>query len=382
MRAVAGVLAAVVCGSAAAADPAAIDAELARITATGSHNKVLHQLQAGVIALDVGEYERAGQILDEALAGITAVYADDPKAAAARGMWRQEGSKDFKGEPYERAMAHYYRGLLDLMRADYDNARAGFEGGLLQDSFAEDDQKRGDFALLLFLKGWTAHAEGRKSLAAELFAEARKLRPDLPVPAADHDLLVIAETGLAPRKLADGLSQNALVYRRGKRFAERYAAIALDGKPEKLYPLEDIYWQAATRGGRQIDRVLAGKAQYRNVADATGSVLSGLSGTASEINAYYEHGASGAIAAVGAVGAVAMLVGSQVQAQADTRYWNNLPDTIHVLTLQRPAGLTEVDLHFFDLQGREVVELARKVPIRTDPKGRSLAWGRSRGAAR
>ena len=55
----------------------------------------------------------------EALDRIEAVYADNAKAEAARSKFTKENAKDFKGEPYERAMAYYYRGLAYLAEGDY-----------------------------------------------------------------------------------------------------------------------------------------------------------------------------------------------------------------------------------------------------------------------
>ena len=38
----------------------------------------------------------------------------------------------WKGEPFERAMANFYLGLIYYMRGDYDNARGAFENALFK----------------------------------------------------------------------------------------------------------------------------------------------------------------------------------------------------------------------------------------------------------
>ncbi len=43
-----------------------------------------------------------------------------------------EGIKVWKGEPFERAMAHYYLGLIYLHKGDYGNAHAAFENSLFK----------------------------------------------------------------------------------------------------------------------------------------------------------------------------------------------------------------------------------------------------------
>jgi len=77
----------------------------ARVLLGGRRGLVLNHMHAGLAAMDMGEFELAEQSFDEAIRGIEAVYANDPGAARARSLWHEEGTKDFKGEPYERVMA-------------------------------------------------------------------------------------------------------------------------------------------------------------------------------------------------------------------------------------------------------------------------------------
>ena len=90
--------------------------------------------------------------------------------------------KHFKGEPYERAMSYYYRGLLYMLEEDYENARACFKAGIIQDAFAEENQNRCDFALLLFLEAFCSLKLGDQELAKAALEEMKKLRPDLAHP--------------------------------------------------------------------------------------------------------------------------------------------------------------------------------------------------------
>lgn len=218
----------------------------AKAETEGERERVLNHMNAASLALMIQDYDAATRHLDDALLRIEAIYADGEKAARARSLWYAESTKDFRGEPYERAMAYLYRGLIDLTRGEYDNARASFKGGQLQDAFAEEDQNRSDFASLLFLQAWTLHLEGRKQDVVETSREYRQLRPALPTPTQGDNLLVIVETGKSPRKLADGVSQNILVYRRGKRFND--AAANIDNMSLQPVAAEDLYYQASTRG--------------------------------------------------------------------------------------------------------------------------------------
>lgn len=375
----ASLLAVAATGVAAADDGGAVPASLApayqRLAAEGGRNAVLNHMEIGARAIELGRREIATPHLDQALALIESVYGNTEGARKARSLWYEEGSKDFKGEPYERVMAYYYRGLLYLQERDYGNARASFEGGMLQDAFAEEEQNRFDFALMAFLSGWASQLERNDVMQRRAYDEVKKLRPDFELPAAGHDTLLVIETGNSPRKLADGVGHYELVYRRGKFFTETRARVTIAGKPVMAYPMEDIFWQATSRGGRAVDRIVKGKAQFRNTNEGMGTALSDVANTMQVLSPL--SGGLGQVAgAVGAVGALQLIVASRVQAKADTRYWSSLPDLVHVLPL-KSAGQT-VEIEFLDKNGVVLPELKQVVTL---PANGGLAWVRARPAA-
>ena len=310
----------------------------ARVVSEGDRNRVLNDMEIGARAFWDGDYATAKPALDDAIMRIGTVFADDPNAANARKLWYDEGSKDFKGEPYERAMAFLYRGLIYLHDGDYENARAAFRQGQLQDAFAEEQQNRTDFALLMFLDAWASHLNGDTDLRDTALQELSKFRSNFPGIGKKDDTLILAETGFSPRKLGDGADHAFFVYRRGKNNLENQVAVLRDGAPTPLYPMEDIYYQASTRGGRQIDRILQGKAEFKATTGAIGSVVADTSVAISE-----QYGASNATLIAGGVAGVFLIVSSNAKPAADTRYWSSLPDTVHVMTLAtggKPPAMT------------------------------------------
>ena len=64
--------------------------------------------------------------LDDALARVGNIIGPDKSAKKARGLFNEEAKKTFLGEPYERVMAYFYRGILYWMNGAPDNARACF----------------------------------------------------------------------------------------------------------------------------------------------------------------------------------------------------------------------------------------------------------------
>jgi len=350
----------------------------------GRRNEVLNLMEIGAAAYRQGHYDLAKASLDQAITEIESVYADNDAAHRARSLWYEEGEKDFKGEPYERSMVFFYRGLLFLRDGDYSNARASFLSGLLQDAFAEEDQHTTDFASLIFLAGWSAKLAGSDTLAEQHFQEYRQFRPNGPVPDADHNTLVIAETGSAPRKLADGVGHHQLVYRRGKHIraqhAELVGGVNNDGQSLALFPVEDLFFQASTRGGRTVDRIIEGKVQFKQNTETTGDVLTAASD--SSALAGFSAAAGGGLAAgfhtITAIGVAAQGLSARTRTRADTRYWHRLPDGLHVHTLHTTPQHTALQVRFLDSAQQPLPNLTHSVPVHFDSRGNGVAYASAR----
>jgi tetratricopeptide (TPR) repeat protein len=347
----------------------------------GERNAVLNQMRTGLAALELGEDAAAADAFDLVLQGIEAVYADTEAAAQARSKFVKENAKDFKGEPYERAMAYYYRGLLYLRGGDYENARASFRGGLLQDTLAADEEYAQDFALLAFLDGWASHCNGDPDLAAASFAEAQGYRPELQPPAENHSLLLIAESGRSPIKLATGKHQEAFQFRRGGGLVATRVDFASAGQSQRGVLSEDVFWQATTRGGREVDQILAGKAQFKDGMAVAGSGLMAV-GALTALSATNGHGGTNGSALAAGVGLVVMgamagAVAAATTPAADIRYWDNLPDRVHLATARLDEPMTEATVTFRNPGVHADTDLA--APIVT--AGRcSVLWGRTESA--
>lgn len=356
-----------------------------KATKEGERNFVLNHTQAGLMAFQLKEYDLATQSFDQALLRIESVFSNNERAAKARSLWYEEGVKDFKGEPYERAMAYYYRGLLYLLRGDYENARAAYKSGILQDAFAEEDQHRCDFALLIFLEGWASQCLGDFQTANAAYEEVRKLRPDFVPPKPDDNTLLIVETGKSPRKVADGIGHDELKYRRGRDFTEKRLQILTNDQVYPLYPMEDIFWQAATRGGRLVDKILKGKAQFMETQRVSGEFASDVA-TAGIIASSVPGGDTSALhgvsAALGLISVVQLAIALNVNPTADTRYWNSLPDIVHITTLKTdPASLkSPIKAEFFDAEKKVIPSLGTEFTLVDCGSNQYLGWTRSRSA--
>lgn len=354
-----------------------------RILLEGRRNLVLNHMRAGLAAMELQEFGLAEESFDIALLNIESVYTDDKNAARARSLWYAEGRKDFKGEPYERAMAYYYRGLLYILKGDYENARASFKGGLLQDTMAEETTYQADFALLIFLEGWSSMMLGDWDMAQESFQEVKKYRPDFVIPPRNHNVLLIAETGNAPQKMAVGRGGAALGFVEGQGFREDSVRFQTDRSSYAGFPMENIFWQANTRGGRQVDHILAGKVSFQETNQVMGQTLTQLSLHTLAMSPQFgdEAGVVAIVAGViGLVGLGQQAVAGRTQTQADTRNWDNLPDQVHVVTLNSKDNAQDLKVEFFKPNGRPVAKLDQEANINFVNSRSGFAWVRARSA--
>ena len=353
-------------------------AEKARLRAGAPKDAVLLALQAGVAALGEGQRGEAAALFDQALASIEGMFANTENAARARSLWYEEGVKDYKGEPYERAMAFHYRGLLYLAEGDYENARASFRGGVLQDAFSEEEQYRSDFGSLMQLEGWANQLNGDPAQAVDAYQEVARLHPQWQAPLPGTNVLVVAELGGSPRKLGDGISNHEIVYRRPKRTPERSITVTIDGRAYPLALAEDLYFQASTRGGRRIDRLIDGKVAFQNASETIGRIAGRLAADGSVIQAAYGGGHGNALGAIAAVGAISSIISVNVKPRADVRYWANLPETVHIAALKLAAPPSNVSVQLYDEAGAPVALEQVQVQRWTDKNGNSLVWIKTR----
>lgn len=374
----------------------------ASVLTGGPRNRVLNQERAGLAAFEAGYDDIAAASFDDALNRIEAMYADNPRAQKARSNFVPERSKEFKGESYERAMAFYYRGLIYLAQGDYGNARAVFQGGQLQDAFAEDQRYQSDFAVLDVLSGWASQCEGNSVLARDFYGRATQSRPDIFIPAPGDRILAIADMGLSPMKIGEGEYGEYLTYVEPDPVPEASVTFVADGTPYRANFGEDLYWQASTRGGRQVDKILAGKADFKDGATVVGAVSLQLADVALDAASWSAHNdyhsrrhhrydkhdkyddnddtddALMLAAGLAVLGIGALLVADSTAPEADTRYWDNLPAHIDYTTL--PAGAYPTEAVFKDSSGATLG--SQPVRIRLDPKAQcGLVYVKSRRAA-
>ncbi|QXQ05718.1 hypothetical protein KX816_16080 [Sphingosinicellaceae bacterium] len=336
----------------------------------GERNAVLNLSRLGLAAMEVGSYTDAERAFDAALLRIESVYAKNKSAEAARSVFHKESNKDWKGEPYERAMAYYYRGLLYLRKGDYNNARASFKGAEYQDTVSEDEEFQSDFALMDYLMGWASQCAGDNG--SEAYDTAIKAEKGLTAPGAADNVLMIAELGHGPLKEKDGKQKEKLVFRPAEGFPETGAVFVLApatgaSTHYDSHLASSVYYQATTRGGRAMDGILNGKANWKTGTATAGNALltAGL----------VQGGDAGMYMAL--AGALFSLGSSAMKTDADIRQWDTLPDGVSLSTTKLAGPFTST-ISYVSENGALTLP---PTPVMQATAGKcTIVWTRSRTA--
>ncbi|MCA1909551.1 MAG: hypothetical protein LDL39_14425, partial [Magnetospirillum sp.] len=166
----------------------------------------------------------------------------------------------------------------------------------------------------------------------------------------------------------------------GKGKAAKTVTTTVNHKVEPAL-LEDVFYQASTRGGRPFDSVLAGKAQFQDAASTVGDVALTGAMVAASIAASNNHNNQGEAAAVAGalllVGLIAKGAAEAAEPDADTRYWDNLPDRVHAASLKLPERVTSLSVDFLAADGTYLRTREAKV---TRAGACGIAWVRGDSA--
>jgi hypothetical protein len=330
-------------------------------------DKALWEYRVAATALRRGLFEEARAKLDDALGLVAANYGSvNSEAAKSRRMFRNESDKPFVGEPYERAMASYYRGIVYWSVGEPDNARALLRSAQLFDSDTADKTYAGDYVLFDYLDGYASEklgGDGSDALArsrANAKAQGRATPPDYDRKA---NVLIFAEFGHGPRKYAGGEYGEQLRFVTDQSRA-RSAVLEVDGRTVKLPAYDDLNFQATTRGGRLMDHVLGNKAVFKGNANTVGDVaLTGAAVAASSTrhsNGTYNRDAANVALGLAAVGLISKIASSATTPDADTRTWDNLPQYLSFAALRLPPGEYPATITFLDGSGRPVSSTATR----------------------
>lgn len=331
-------------------------------------DRVLWQYRTGLAALRRGNVVEAKANFDAATQRISAIYGPDRAAKKARGYFNEEAKKTFIGEPYERSMAWFYLGVIYWMQGEPDNARACFRSGQLEDSDTDDKTYSGDFVTFDYLDSLATKKLRGDGSDAFKRAQASFKKGQLSPPAANANVLFLLEFGNGPAKYATGQYSEQLRIREGRSLIHG-AWIKVSGRSVRVYPVDDINFQATTRGGRAMDHILANKAVFKSTADNVGNVAL-LGGAVLASNRDTQAVGLGLLAA----GLIGKAVSAATTPKADTRAWDNLPQYISFAQMELPPGQHTGTVEFLDNYGNIQPSQTKSITFNVPPVGDAVLF--------
>jgi len=329
-------------------------------------DKVLWQYRTAAAAMRQGQFDVAKPLLDDALLTLQGIYGKDPEARKSRGYFSREERKTFIGEPYERSMAYFYRGVIYWMDGELDNARACFRSAEFEDSDAEKEEYAGDWVLPEYLDGLATTKLGNDGADALKRARANGKNINLPDYNLKANVLFIIEFGPGPLKYATGEYGEELRIR--TRSSPLVSARIKTGAIDlAVAPCDDVNFQATTRGGRVMDHVLGKKAAFKSATSTAGDValIGGLTTAAASNNRTTQNVGLG----IALAGLLSKGISAATTPEADTRTWDNLPQFISFAAAQLPPGENVVTVEFLDAAGRANDKLTKTFTV-SIPSGR------------
>ena len=317
-------------------------------------NYVLNNLRLGSVHLTRYQLDEAEAAFLRAWEVINAGGVNSGGRSVAA-VWINEKLKIWKGEPYERAMASFYLGLIYYIRNDYDNARGAFENALFKlRDYADDkdDEKNyreqeSTFVLAHLMLGRCWQRLGRDDLADQAFATAIALKPHLAALAdarrqAESNVLLVIDFGHAPRKVTD--YDGAIVgFSPTPQTAGRLPTprVIVDGKEVSLAgfaePVVDTVAMAQDRRWQSIDTIRTIKTTL-----GTGLIAGGVGYGLYRGGSGDFRGEDAAIVA-GLIAAGALL---KAGSTADVRQWEMTPRSVYLLPLNLPPGPHDITVAF------------------------------------
>ncbi len=341
----------------------------ARIQQGLPEDRILWQYTTSLELLRRGQVEEAARLLDDALLSQDAMATDGGRQARmATKVFYPESRKIYIGEPYERAMAWFYRGVIYWMQGQPDNARACFRSAQLMDGDAEGDSYRADFSVFDYMVGLINRIYSGDDQNMFNFARENVTSDFFPEPIDNPNVIFIFEFGKGPRKFRTGSYGEELKFRDGSSGVNSIRITLPDGQALVAGPMDNLSWQAKTRGGRLMDHVLGRKAVFKRATSDIGdaAIMSGVI-----LGAETKHDQTALT--VAAVGILSKLISAAAQPQADTRDWSNLPQHLSVLPARLPPGEYETRVQFFDQGAQPIPALTKTVSLAINPGAKPLA---------
>jgi hypothetical protein len=248
----------------------------------------------------------------------------------------------------------------------YDNARACFRSAQFEDSDTVEKKYAGDWILPDYLEGLANIKLGGDGSEPMKRAQANAKGITLPPYKKEANTLFFIEFGKGPVKFAAGQYAEELRFRTTP--AQGSAAeLKVDAMTFPVAPADNVGYQATTRGGRVMDHVLGSKAQFKSATGKAGDAAL-IAGGILAVGGQGNHSAADEVGlGLMLAGLASKIVSSATTPEADTRMWDNLPNSLSVAMLKLPPGKHTATVQFRNDSGAGPAQLTKTVSFTIEP---------------
>lgn len=329
----------------------------------GERQYVLNAMRLGLAAERSGYSDLAKRVFDQAIKRVASLQAGAEQAERTKSKFVADEEKWFKGEAYERSALYLYRGILYAADGDWGNAAACAKRAQVED-IASKEQDAGDWYSAEWLLAFASLKQNDPGTANDALARAAKFpnrQGDVLPPHAADNVLIVAEAGHGPIKVGLGEYQEKLAFNPGDYKTTKLEIDVPAQAPATTAAADSVYVQATTRGPRKLDYILNGKAEFKSATDMAGNaaIVAGAATALTSNNDTQTIVGLGLVAA----GLISKGVSASSHPAADTRTWDNLPNSIFLHSFQLPVGTHQVTLKAFDASGKIVKQETLSVVI-------------------
>lgn len=357
-----------------AGDYSAADTTFKNLAAEPTVSAPLYRLDSVPCLILSGREDEAYELMQHLRADLEELY-DPESEKKALSKWHGEVNKVFKGSPHEMTAFYALLSLSYAQRGEYENAWRCVQNGLLHDTDAKEDKYQSDDALLLYLGTVFANKIGEVDSAEQCRKRLKDALANRGIVSSDVDkyaksayaallsesatepnAFVVFWTGTPPQFGRDGKYGEKRMILKGSEYAADFMTVSVDGGEEIIVPekIGDINFQATTRGGREMDNILADKADFKQDMKNFQEVSLGLSGfcfaaAAATFSTSKERLIiSGACLAAGVtflvLDGVFYCFYDKTDPRADIRAWKTLPGQLNILPLRLTLGQHELTI--------------------------------------
>lgn len=303
----------------------------------GEREVLLDATKRGMLALADGLPEAADRDFEVVFDVLRTQGLNDDRTTESIFV-NEQGTRIWKGEPFEQAMAYTAIALADASRGDWGNARAAAANALFQlreygDVSGETVEYRAvpsTFALGYLIQGIASLEMGRREEAEELFASAVASRPALAptvdsLLAGEYDTVLVIDYGLGPRREAVESGGVAIRYVPRTLSDGALARVTIDDRLVEFPQAADVNAMSRDVRWQSRESIRRFKRGLGEGLMLGGAVLATTGGTRGDDDI--------ARLAIGA-GLVTLGAISQVNARADTRHNEVLPQRVYVAPIR------------------------------------------------